>query len=120
MWMLISFKVMSFITLTTLLVLGWVSIQKFFNQTIDTVQMLHDKEYINSEQAASIISNAQTTLFDASLGHLATFGISVLVAIVAIKGFGDWNDISKEKELIKKMDKEELTNGGLKKFLPKS
>ena len=120
MWMLISFKVMSFIILTSLLVGAWVSVQNSFTHVIEVTKALHDKEYIDSGQMAEIIANAQTVLFDSTLGHISTFGISVLVAIIAIKGFGDWNDISKEKALISKMDKKELANGGLKKFLPKS
>jgi hypothetical protein len=100
MWMLISFKVMSFALLTSLLVGAWLGVQKSFETTVLVAKELHDKGYINGDQLSEIISSAQKVLFDSTLGHLSTFGISVLVAIIAIKGFGDWNEISKEKEII--------------------
>ena len=119
MWMLISFKVMSFIVLTSLLIGAWVSVQSSFFRMVEVTKELHDSGYIDSKQMTELLSNSQTVLFDATLGHIAAFGISVLVAIIAIKGFGDWNDISKEKALISKMSTKELSNGGLKKFLPR-
>ena len=120
MWMLISFKVMSFVILTALLVGAWISVQNTFTHMVNVTKELHDKGYIDSKQLSEIVSNGQTVLFDSTLGHVSTFGISVLVAIIAIKGFGDWNDISKEKALINKMSSKEISNGGLKKFLPRS
>jgi len=111
---------MSFVTLTILLVGAWLSVQRSLDTTVRVITELHDSGYIDSKQLAELLSNAQKVLFDSTLGHVSTFGISVLVAIIAIKGFGDWNDASKEKVLINKMDRKDIEDGGLKKFLPKS
>ena len=119
-WMLISFKVMSFVILTSLLIGAWISVQQSFAHMVEVTKDLHDNGYIDSKQMTELLSNSQTVLFDSTLGHISAFGISVLVAIIAIKGFGDWNDISKEKALINKMSSKDISNGGLRKFLPRA
>lgn len=119
-WMLISFKLWSFVTLTLLLVLAWVSAEKGFNSTIQIAKDLHDKGYINSEQLANLITHSQTVYMDSLLGHVSVFGAAVLVSIIALKAASEWGAISKDKEIIRKVNKQEMQNGGLKKFLSKA
>lgn len=118
-WMLISFKLWAFITITGLLVLAWCSAEAGFRNAIVTAQGLFDKGYIDSEQFSEVITHANTVYMDSLLGHVSTFGVGVLVSIVAAKAITDWGGMAKEREIIKRVDKAHLENGGLKKFLPK-
>jgi hypothetical protein len=119
-WMLISFKVWSFSTMITILIMAWLSVQKGFMTTVSVAKDLHDSNYINSEQFTSIITHAQTVYMDSLMGHVSVLGSAVLVAIIALKAATDWQALSKDKEVIKKADGTEFHNGNLSKFLSKA
>lgn len=119
-WMLISFKVWSFTVIVGLLIAAWIFAEQGFRSTIVIAKELHDKQYINSEQLSKIVTHSQSVYMDSLLGHVSMFGSAVLVAVLAMKAASDWQSISKDKEVIKKVDNQELKNGGLKKFLSKA
>lgn len=117
-WQIISFKFLSFWCATFLLVSAWFSLQGIFDKYTYTAERLQEEGHITKDGLVTLLTHAQTVMYDSALSHLLIFFAAIFASVFAVKGISYMTEARTTSDVLKRLP-DDTSKEDLKQFLPK-